>query len=352
MRSRLRRGALTAALALTATLFTPTAAIAQIAPTLGSEVCVDEVAGGRVRAGYFDTLEEPMVIPKVDPLEAALRQKAKDGTLSEFMAQVDAVGLGGGTITIPVVFHAISGRKNAGYVDDSVFADQIAVMNAGFAGTIPPGANDYSPGPVNTNIQFTLSSIERYQNSIYYNLVPGRQANVFKAANRQGGDGTLNVYVANLQRGLLGWATFPWDVDDNQGIDGVVIHWKSLPLGEEDGRAFTYYGEGDTLTHEVGHWLGLYHTFQGGCEGTTSYYPEDPQNGGQGDLVSDTPPEASPATACKDFSLDYADRDTCDADVLYDPVNNFMDYSIDECLWEFSSGQASRMNAIWLLTRV
>ena len=75
-------------------------------------------------------------------------------------------------------------------------------------------------------------------------------------------------------------ATFPWDVEANGDEDGVVFQYSTVPGGSEQG-----YNLGKTVTHEVGHWLGLYHVFQGGCEG-------------EGDGVDDTPPQRTATSGC------------------------------------------------------
>ena len=176
------------------------------------------------------------------------------------------------TVTIPVVVHVI--RKDTtragGNIPDSMITSQINVLNQAYAG---------STGGAATAFQFQLQSINRVTNTSWYPIVSGSSAErSMKTSLRQGGKNTLNMYLGALSGGLLGWATFPQR--NLSSMDGVVVLSESLPGGTA-----ANYNQGDTGTHEVGHWLNLYHTFQGGCSGN-------------GDYVSDTPAEASPAYQC------------------------------------------------------
>jgi hypothetical protein len=148
-----------------------------------------------------------------------------------------------------------------------------------------------------------------------------------KTALRRGGPGTLNFYLVDASP-YLGWAYFPSILNTEfANLDGVVVDYRSVPGGP-----FAIYSEGDTGTHEVGHWLSLYHTFQWSCS---------PFN----DFVADTPAERSPAFFCP------VGRDSCKGDPGLDPITNFMDYTQDSCMYEFTAGQSDRMQAAWTAFR-
>jgi len=217
------------------------------------------------------------------------------------------------TATIDVYFHVVFANQtlDGGYVPDSQIEAQVRVLN-----------EDYNT----TGISFNLVNISRIENEDWFlRVAPNSTQEVgLKTTFRQGNASTLNVYTVGLMegdgQGLLGYSTFPMDFEGAPTNDGVVLLYSTLP-----GSSSPTYNLGRTLTHESGHWVGLYHTFQGGCTGT-------------GDEVDDTPPEESAAYGCP------LKRDTCPGGGA-DPVQNFMDYTDDSCMTGFTKGQAKRLKA-------
>jgi hypothetical protein len=211
--------------------------------------------------------------------------------------------------TIPVYFHVINkgtGISN-GDVPDSQIKSQMDVMNADYAG----------------QFTFTLAGTDRTTNSDWFNNAgpSSSQQTAMKNSLRKGGANALNVYTVGFTSGsgagLLGYSTFPSSYSGAPKDDGVVMLYSSVPGGTA-----APYNLGRTLTHEAGHWFGLYHTFQGGCSGS-------------GDSVSDTAPESSAAFGCP------TGRDTCSGGGV-DPIHNYMDYTDDSCMNNFTAGQYTR----------
>ncbi|KAK3681370.1 hypothetical protein B0T22DRAFT_388120 [Podospora appendiculata] len=214
------------------------------------------------------------------------------------------------TITIDVYFHVVAASTalTDGYVTDTMLTNQLAVMNSAYA---PHG------------IAFVLKGTDRTINTSWAS--DGAEL-AMKKALRKGTYRSLNIYFQKAIGGNLGYCYFPTTAavgSNNFYLDGCSILFTSLPGGSA-----TNYNLGYTVTHEVGHWFGLYHTFQGGCTGT-------------GDSVSDTPAQASASSGCP------TGRDSCPSATGLDPIHNYMDYSYDTCYTEFTAGQKTRMYSFY-----
>jgi hypothetical protein len=187
-----------------------------------------------------------------------------------------------------------------------------------------------------SKFSFQLVSTEVVANDAWFFAAAGDSNEIaMKAALRRGGPNALNIYTTNGDV-YLGWATLPFYYKFFPSYDGVVLWWAAMPgtglagahPDEPDG--VLTYDQGDTGTHEVGHWLGLDHTFAGGA----CTHP--------GDVIKDTPVEAEPQFFC-------SVRDSCVGSPFPgdDPITNFMDYVDDVCMDHFTADQTKRMRKHW-----
>jgi hypothetical protein len=228
----------------------------------------------------------------------------------------------GAIVTIPVYWHVITTAGGGGNVA-ALIPDQMQVLTDAYEGS---------------KFAFDLKSVEVVANSAWFFAEAGSPDEVaMKAALRKGGPESLNIYTTNGDV-YLGWATLAHDYKFGPSYDGVVLWWAAMPgtglagpnPDEPDG--VLTYDQGDTGTHEVGHWLGLEHTFG----------PGDGSCSKPGDKIKDTPTEAEPQFFCAPRNSCVGSNNPGD-----DPITNFMDYVDDVCMDNFTADQTSRMRTHW-----
>jgi hypothetical protein len=236
------------------------------------------------------------------------------------------------TTSFPVYFHVIGRDRSEASreVPDEALVEQIDVLNRAFSGKTGGAATPY---------RFKLGGINHVNRPEWRTISPGsKQETAMKKTLRVGGVTTLNVYITdivpppnqNVKGKILGFATFPFTYRMQPTMDGVVLNYRTVP-----GSDVANYNVGHVLAHETGHWLGLFHTFTGGCE--------SPIN----DLVTDTPREALPTQG----QYCPANRDSCPKSKGLDPIHNHMAYTADRCRTEFTPGQVAFMRFNMMLFR-
>ncbi|KAK6336308.1 hypothetical protein TWF696_001870 [Orbilia brochopaga] len=222
------------------------------------------------------------------------------------------------TLTVETYFHVVASDETEenGYVPEDKLKKQLEVMNEHYK---------------STGVVFDLKNISWTVNAAWSSFSVDAEDKTaemgMKQTLRKGGYAALNVYFRPLGDGLLGICEFPDDIETASKefwMDGCQVRHSSVPGGSTKN-----YDLGATATHEIGHWFGLFHTFQDGCDG--------------GDQVDDTPAEADPTSGCP------VGKDTCKGNKYpgLDPISNFMDYSYDSCLTQFTPGQATRIYQMW-----
>lgn len=230
-------------------------------------------------------------------------------------------------ISIPVVVHVIQSNSGAGNLSDLRVQSQIDVLNEDFraaAGT--PGG-----GGVDTKIEFQLATvdpagnpttgIQRYTNNTWFADAGSYWNQIAWPTGRY-----LNIYTNNVGNGsVLGYVPAlpqqPGGVLGSNADRVVILHTAFGRPG-----SFAPFNQGRTCTHEVGHYLGLFHTFSGGCQGGSCYTA--------GDLICDTEAESNPRFGCPTGATSCGSPD---------PIRNYMDYTDDACMNQFTQEQARRM---------
>lgn len=309
-RSKLRGAALTTlgAMALTlSTLAAPVSPVAAVGFAGEAIECLDgDAHGGAAARGGRDVDHRGVSASE----QRAIEKRTRDRLARKGGAEAAAAA----SATVPVYVHVMRAKDGSGDVTDQQIAAQIDVLNASFAGQ---GGDDAA----DTGFDFALAGTFRYNNNQWHK---DRQSKKYRSQTRQGGASALNIWLVDFN--YLGIATFPWDYSRQGSVDGIRVHWDSLPGG-----SITNYNLGETATHEAGHWFGLYHTFQGGCTSTN-------------DEVADTPAQDGPSSGCP------VGADTCPLPGD-DPIHNYMDYSYDSCYTQFTTGQSTRASQMWTAYR-
>jgi hypothetical protein len=241
---------------------------------------------------------------------------------------------------IPVVFHVIhkNGLEN---ISQTQINDAIRILNEDFrkkAGT--NGGTSTDPLATDFSYEFRLAQFNpngQPSNGVnrIYNLATDNAGNSQKALSYWDARKYLNVWVvSNIANDdpssmILGYAQFPFQLNSQTSTDGIMCRADQYGIIE----MANVSQAGRTVTHEVGHWVGLYHPFQGGCAGGTANTCQT-----QGDQVCDTPPVASATNGCPS-SRNSCTNETTDKNDL---VRNYMDYANGNCMDMFTAGQKAR----------
>ena len=257
----------------------------------------------------------------------SLRQRMEE--IESFTQKVienpDAYRMVGDILEVPVVFNVLYNTASQN-VSDAQLASQIAILNDDFSGTNEDVSNTPSiftgvlSGDV--KVRFVHQATVRKQT----NVSAWSTNDAMKRSSSGGIDYTpgpvMNVWVCNLGGGILGYAQFPGGA---AATDGIVLDDNATG---NTGTAAAPFGLGRTATHEVGHYFNLRHIWGDARCGT--------------DLVGDTPqhdasnggcPPPNHLSKCKNRPVEM--------------TMNYMDYTYDACMYMFTTGQKTRMQATW-----
>ncbi|EPS44843.1 hypothetical protein H072_1199 [Dactylellina haptotyla CBS 200.50] len=223
------------------------------------------------------------------------------------------------TVNIKLFIHNVYSNKTkaGGYVSTDAINKQVKALNTGFK---------------NTGFTFALQRISRTHSAEWAladmdkNAVEKKIVYKMWKTLRKGTYADLNLFLRPIPADVLGACNYPVNVKNRPtAVDRGVCDIHSATVPGSPGP----YGQGKTTVHEVGHWLNLQHPFDGGCA---------KKYGGDG--IRDTP-AMKVSYGCK------IGRDTCPDNPGKDAIHNYMSYSDDACLTEFTEGQITMMHKVW-----
>lgn len=281
------------------------------------------------------TMENLAQLKAKDPL-LAYKMQQQENTLQNWLKIKPFSKTSSGVITIPVVVHIVY-RTASENLSDAQIQSQIDVLNEDFRRLNADSVNTppaFSSIASDAQIEFCLAQTDPGRNQTIgvtrtnttetsFGMDDGIKYTSMGGKDAWDATQYLNIWVGNLGSSILGYAQFP---GGPVATDGVVINYIAFGKPSVNGT----YNLGRTATHEVGHWLNLYHTWGddgNGCSGT--------------DLVSDTPNQSEYNFGCPSFPL--TDGCTTNGDGVM--FMNYMDYTDDACMNMFTEGQGARMNA-------
>lgn len=293
----------------------------------------------------FDHHLDKMLAKDPSGMQVILEQNARMEEIKRARLAGEAERAGGPRI-IPTVFHVIhqGGTEN---ISKEQIEDQIRILNEDFRRTNPDASNlrpEFAAVAADCNIEFRLAKLDP-QGNCTDGIVRVFSPLTENASDESGVKGLsywnsndyFNVWVVRTidndgeQGTILGYAQLP--AFGSAATDGVVVRADfvgDIGTGANNG------SKGRTLTHEAGHWLGLFHTFQGGCSG---FFAEP---------IDDTPPQAAATPSNCPQNANTCSNDNPD---LPDMVENYMDYSNGACQNTYTLGQKDVMDGTLSGTR-
>ena len=258
----------------------------------------------------------------------------------------------GASIYIPVVFHIIhqNGTEN---ISQAQIMDELRILNQDYRKLGKDGNDSLSINPLaaDMQIEFRLAQYDPSGNKSdgitrTYSTATVNADNGVKSLSYWDSNRYLNIWVVSSinntvsgQTGtVLGYAQFPFSRPSQPTTDGIIVRADQIGtvgIGQSSQM-------GRTLTHEIGHWLGLYHPFQpdnGQTTGCGSSTITTSNCANTGDWVCDTPPVSAPSFGCP------TNQNSCHTDSpdLPDLVKDYMDYADGTCMNLFTTGQKNRI---------